>query len=92
MNAPNTMAQLLQMPTGADTDPLETQEWRDAFSALLAAGGAERARFMLDELARLARAQRIGWKPELATPYANTIAVEQQPVFPGDLAVEERLA
>jgi pyruvate dehydrogenase E1 component len=40
----------------------------------------------------LAREQRIGWQPELNTPYINTIAVEDQPVFPGDLAVEERLA
>ena len=47
---------------------------------------------MLDELARLARAQRIGWKPELSTPYVNTVGVDEQPVFPGDLAVEERLA
>jgi pyruvate dehydrogenase E1 component len=36
--------------------------------------------------------QRVGWQPELATPYINTIGVEQQPVFPGDLALEERLA
>ncbi len=92
MNAPQALAQLFQPTVSGDTDPLETQEWRDAFTALLASGGPERARFMLDELARLARAQRIGWKPELATPYANTIAVEQQPVFPGDLAIEERLA
>ena len=49
-------------------------------------------RQILDELARLAREQRIGWQPELNTPYINTIAVEDQPVFPGDLAVEERLA
>ena len=33
------------------------------FTALLVVGGPERARFMLDELARMARAQRIGWKP-----------------------------
>ena len=25
-------------------------------------------------------------------PYINTIGVDQQPVFPGDLAIEERLA
>jgi pyruvate dehydrogenase E1 component len=75
-----------------DTDPLETQEWRDAFLSLAAAQGPERARQILDELARLARSQRVGWTPELNTPYVNTIAVEQQPVFPGDLAVEERLA
>ena len=59
---------------------------------MLATHGPERARFMLDELARLARSQRVGWQPELATPYINTIGVDQQPVFPGDLAIEERLA
>ncbi|MFC7460381.1 alpha-ketoglutarate dehydrogenase [Hydrogenophaga defluvii] len=75
-----------------DLDPTETQEWRDAFLSLAAQSGPERARQMLDELARLARSQRVGWTPELNTPYVNTIAVEQQPVFPGDLAIEERLA
>ncbi len=74
-----------------DLDPQETTEWRDAFSALVAAQGPERACFVLDELARQARTQRVGWQPELSTPYVNTIGVDQQPVFPGDLAVEERL-
>ena len=76
----------------ADTDPTETAEWHAAFVDLIDAQGPDRARWMLDELARLARAQRIGWQPELATPYFNTIPVDQQPVFPGDLAIEERLA
>jgi pyruvate dehydrogenase E1 component len=40
----------------------------------------------------LARSQRIGWQPELNTPYINTISVEAQPPFPGDIAIEERLA
>ena len=75
-----------------DADPQETAEWREAFVALAAAQGPARARYLLDELARLARAQRIGWKPELSTPYINTIGVSEQPVFPGDLAIEERLA
>ncbi len=74
-----------------DVDPAETQEWRDAFDALVARHGPARARFMLDELARRARSQRIGWTPELNTPYVNSIGVDQQPVFPGDLALEERL-
>ncbi|WP_332775818.1 alpha-ketoglutarate dehydrogenase [Polaromonas sp.] len=76
----------------SDPDPQETAEWREAFSALAATQGPARARQMLDELARLARAQRVGWKPELSTPYLNTIGVNEQPVFPGDLAIEERLA
>ena len=79
------------MPT-PDTDPQETAEWREAFMALAATQGQARARYLLDELARLAREQRVGWKPELATPYVNTVGVNEQPVFPGDLAMEERLA
>ena len=75
-----------------DADFQETAEWRDAFVALAAEQGSDRARFVLDELARLAREKRIGWKPELSTPYVNTVGVDEQPVFPGDLAIEERLA
>ena len=75
-----------------DTDPQETAEWQDALAALLAAQGPARARFMLDRLASQARTARIGWQPELCTPYVNTIAVDEQPPFAGDLAIEERLA
>ncbi|QDL55521.1 alpha-ketoglutarate dehydrogenase [Rhodoferax aquaticus] len=75
-----------------DSDPQETAEWQDAFAALLQAQGPQRAQFVLNALARQARTQRVGWQPELATPYINTIGVDEQPVFPGDLAVEERLA
>ena len=84
----------LQNPTSpcADSNQAETHEWRDALLSLAANEGPARVRQILDELARLAREQRIGWQPELNTPYINTIAVEDQPVFPGDLAVEERLA
>jgi len=74
-----------------DVDPTETAEWRDAFIALAQAHGPARARWMLDQLATLARQADIGWRPELATPYVNTIAVAQQPPFRGDLAIEERL-
>ena len=74
-----------------DTNPDETAEWRDAFEALLAAEGAERARFILDQLAHRARGPQVAWSPERVTPYVNTIPVERQPAFPGDLAIEERL-
>src|SRR3954471_4868360 len=76
---------------GADTDPAETAEWREALAALIANEGPERARFILDQLATVARTPHVAWSPELVTPYVNTIAVDQQPSFPGDLAIEERL-
>jgi pyruvate dehydrogenase E1 component len=75
-----------------DIDPVETAEWRDAFLALVATHGPARARFILDQLAVLARSPQVGWSPELVTPYINTVAVEKQPPFPGDLAIEEKLA
>ena len=84
--------QNLSPPIVADTDPSETQEWREALLSLAANSGPARVRQILDELARLARSQRIGWQPELNTPYINTISVEAQPPFPGDIAIEERLA
>ena len=93
MNAPLSLHQLQADYTpAADTDPEESAEWREAFLALAAAQGPARARYLLNELARLAREQRVGWTPELATPYVNTVGVDEQPVFPGDLAMEERLA
>ncbi len=82
----------LEPRTRVDANPTETKEWRDALLSLAASEGNERARFVLDELAHLARSHRMGWQPELNTPYINTIAVKEQPAFPGDLAVEERLA
>jgi len=70
----------------------ERQEWRDAFLALLERQGSAGARQVLDELTRLAGLHRSGWQPSLNTPYANTIAASDQPLFAGDLAIEERLA
>ncbi len=87
----HSIARFLAAP-GADIDPAETAEWRDAFQALVATEGPERARFVLDQLAILARNPHVGWSPELVTPYVNTVPVDRQPDFPGDLAIEERLA
>jgi len=92
MNTPTTP--LLQEAVAAqqvDHDPIETTEWREAFIGLIQAYGPERGKYILDELARLARDQRVGWQPNLTTPYVNTIGVDDQPRFPGDLAIEERL-
>ncbi|WP_119967084.1 alpha-ketoglutarate dehydrogenase [Simplicispira lacusdiani] len=92
MNAPMPFSALAPAEGFVDTDPQETAEWRDAFLALVATEGPERARFVLGELARQARERQVGWHPGLNTPYVNTVAVQDQGVFPGDLAVEERLA
>ena len=78
-------------PVTQDADPEETAEWREAFMALAAVHGSQRAAFMLDELHRLAVHLKVGWRPLLGTPYVNTIPADRQPPYPGDLAMEQRL-
>ena len=75
-----------------DADPTETAEWQAAFADLISLHGAARARFVLDQLVALAHQSQIDWSPELVTPYVNTVPVQEQQVFPGDLALEEKLA
>jgi len=88
MNAALNPIALAKLP---DPTTQETAEWCDGFLSLLAAEGDSRARQILDELAMLARSHRVGWQPDLNTPYVNTIAPEDQGTFPGDLAMEERV-
>jgi pyruvate dehydrogenase E1 component len=83
---------LTAVVTAHDADPQETAEWRDALAALIASQGAERARFLLSDMLAQARAQGVNWQPALNSPYVNTIDVNAQEPFPGDLATEERIA
>ncbi|HEY7802941.1 MAG TPA: pyruvate dehydrogenase (acetyl-transferring), homodimeric type, partial [Orrella sp.] len=92
MNAPIDPRLTEWFTRGFDTDPDETQEWQAAFEALIQAAGPERATFILQELARTAQTKRLNWQPALCTPYINTIDVNDQPPFPGNLAIEEKLS
>ena len=75
-----------------DADPAETREWLEAFDALVAAEGRERATFLLRKLLDHARARRVPLPPVLNTPYKNSVALAQQPQFPGNLELEQRIS
>ena len=75
-----------------DTDPQETAEWHDALKGVLQAAGPKRVREIMDMLSETARQPTISWRPEFDTPYVNSIPLDRQAAFPGDLAIEERLA
>ncbi|QVW25685.1 alpha-ketoglutarate dehydrogenase [Pseudomonas hormoni] len=81
-----------QLPGQTAEDAQEIAEWRDALLSVIAHGGAGQAAQIMDMLVTLASTSEMNWRPRHGTPYINTISVEQQPVFPGDLAMEERLA
>src|SRR5919204_249174 len=74
-----------------DSDPLETQEWRDALDGVLEFEGPERAQFLLQQV--LSEAYRKGAPVPYSanTPYLNTIPPEQQERHPGDRAIEHRI-
>jgi pyruvate dehydrogenase E1 component len=74
-----------------DPDPQETQEWLDALASVLAAEGADRAHFLIEQLIETAR-ERGAYLPFSAnTAYINTIPTEQQVRIPGDPEIEQRI-
>jgi len=75
--------------TWEDADPIETQEWLEAFASLVKNEGEERARFMIAKL--LEHGGQAGAATTLLTPYCNSIPVDQQPAYPGDLELEHQI-
>src|SRR3982750_4879112 len=75
-----------------DADPAETREWLDAFDALVQSEGRERATFLLRKLLAPARARPVPLPPALNTPYKNSIALAEQPQFPGNAELESRIS
>ncbi len=75
-----------------DSDPVETAEWLDALDAVVQHAGTPRAQFLFDRLAERAAKLGVGTALARVTPYVNTIPVEAQPPYPGDIDTEERLA
>ena len=75
----------------SDADPAETQEWLDALEAAVRAGGHARGHFLLKKLTE--QAQQLGIVERVApySAYQNTIPLEHQGGYPGDLAIEERI-
>ncbi|QEZ44445.1 alpha-ketoglutarate dehydrogenase [Cupriavidus oxalaticus] len=91
-NLANGVQSMLALPSAnEDSDPQETREWLDALEGVLAHAGSARASFLLRQLAAHAAAQ--GLPPPGAGPsaYVNTIPVQAQPPYPGDLEIEARL-
>lgn len=78
------------MPFYQDTDAEETQEWQDAFDAVIQHVGAERAAFLLQTLYQQAVAKHVPIQ-RLNTPYVNTISVEEEAGLPGDAYMERRI-
>ena len=97
MNARDPQAPAAELPQDAshdprpDTDPEETREWLEALQAVVAGAGPERGLFLIEQLQD--QAQQQGMVPHLQpfSAYRNSIPLERQGAYPGDLRTEERL-
>lgn len=73
-----------------DADKQETQEWLDAFESVIKHTDKERATFLLKALYNKAVQEGVLFN-RLDTAYINTIPVEDQPSYPGDLTLERKI-
>jgi pyruvate dehydrogenase E1 component len=74
-----------------DQDKTETGDWLGSLASLYRNAGADRVRFVLSALDR--RAKELGVISEAPpySPYRNSIPLESQVPFPGDLDMEARV-
>ncbi len=79
--------------TWDDVDSVEIQEWLEALTSVLEYEGPERARFIIEQLIENASQSGVpmAGAGALVTPYCNSIAVDQQPHYPGDMELEKRI-
>lgn len=74
-----------------DIDPIETQEWLDSLAAILENEGSERVHYLIERLLEQARQSGSDIPFSANTAYINTIAVDQQAVFPGNTTIEYKI-
>ncbi len=73
-----------------DVDPQETGEWTESLDGVVASQGHERGRDIMLSLLRRSKELHLGVPMVPTTDYLNTIAPENEPVFPGNEETERR--
>ena len=74
-----------------DSDPVETQEWIDSMLSVSSISGPERAQFLLRQIEEVIRNTGGAANAQPFSAYRNSISLDQQGAYPGDLELEERI-
>ena len=72
-------------------DPLEIQEWIQSLEGVVQREGKEGAKEILEAIEQRAKELRILYEPLPYSLYRNTVALEEQGMYPGDLEIEEKI-
>ncbi len=79
------------LPTNLpDIDSEETAEWLESLDLMIDAQGRNRARYIMLKLLERSRERHLGVPSLTATDHVNTIPVEREPWYPGDVDLERR--
>ncbi|VFP87782.1 pyruvate dehydrogenase (acetyl-transferring), homodimeric type [Candidatus Erwinia haradaeae] len=75
-----------------DLDPIETQEWIDSIESVIHEEGTERAKYLINEVLKAASKSGIQTNAHTyAKNYINSIALEDEPKYPGNMILEDRI-
>src|SRR5678816_1545628 len=72
-------------------DEIEIQDWIESLDYVIQNRGAQRANILLDHLRAYAVQRGVQIPFSANTPYINTIPLEQQPLYPGNGDIEQRI-
>ncbi|MGI9020431.1 MAG: pyruvate dehydrogenase (acetyl-transferring), homodimeric type [Solirubrobacterales bacterium] len=79
------------MSEAVDVDAVETEEWLEAFDAVVENDGPRRAHDLVERVVERARLKGAAIEYVGPTPYVNTIHRRDEPPLPGDPAMERRV-
>jgi pyruvate dehydrogenase E1 component len=74
-----------------DIDPIETQEWIDAFKSVAKVEGEDRAKFILNQLADLADKEGMDLPTGVNTAYLNSIPREKEVASEVNEEIEDKI-
>ena len=75
-----------------DIDPLETQEWLEAFKSVAKVEGDDRAKFLLNQLMDMAHHEGMDLPTGVNTSYLNSIALDKEIETPINAEIEEKIS
>lgn len=76
-----------------DVDPIETRDWLQAIESVIREEGVERAQYLIDQVLGAARkgGVNVAAGSSAISNYINSIAVEDEPDYPGNTSLERRI-
>ena len=85
------LSQHIPSKLAIDSDPDETLDWLDSLEEVIERDGLQRGEYLLDRLIDFGRRAGGRFHTRHTTPYRNTIGVEAQQPYPGNLDLEARI-